>query len=353
MKPNPIHIFKSGTHAPMTGGALSFSESDLEATARAYDPALHEAPLVIGHPKADAPAYGWVQSLGISNGGLAATPHQIDPAFAELVRDGKFKKVSASFYRPDSPNNPVPGVWYLRHVGFLGAQPPAVKGLKPVEFSDNDADVVEFADYADGLVARMFRSLRELVIEKFGADAADRAVPDYAISALEDEARREDPEDAAPAPAFSDPATPNQPSHKEIHAVTPEEKARLEAENAQLKQQLAERDARDKAAQATKRHQDNANFAEQLVGGGKLAPKHKGAVVALLDLAAKPADDGQVVEFGEGDGKQPLVEAVKGFLGDMPKVVDFGESATKDRAAGDKETNPLLADAESRAGKQN
>ena len=46
----------------------------------------------------------------------------------------------------------MPGKWYLRHVGFLGAAAPAVKGLKPVEFADDGGGVV-FADleFAEGL----------------------------------------------------------------------------------------------------------------------------------------------------------------------------------------------------------
>ena len=60
-----------------------------------------------------------------------------------MVRAGRFKKVSASFYTPDSPHNPVPGVYYLRHVGFLGAQPPAVKGLAPVPVNFAEGDTEE------------------------------------------------------------------------------------------------------------------------------------------------------------------------------------------------------------------
>jgi len=70
------------------------------------------------------------------------------------------------------------------------------------------------------------------------------------------------------------------------------------------------------------------SFAEQLVSGGKLAPKHKDAVVAFLDFSE--ADDAP--EFGEGDAKQPLAGAFKAFLGDMPKVVEFAEQATHGRA---------------------
>ncbi|STD22410.1 Uncharacterised protein [Enterobacter asburiae] len=77
-----------------------------------------------------------MKSLSLNGGDLLAEPDQLDPQFAELVGNGRFKKVSASFYLPDSPNNPKPGTLYLRHVGFLGAQPPSIKGLKQVSFGE-------------------------------------------------------------------------------------------------------------------------------------------------------------------------------------------------------------------------
>lgn len=145
----PLHIFKPGTHTAMNGASFDFSESDIAATVQAYDPALHEAPLVIGHPKHDASAAGWVKSLSTSAHGLTAEPQQVDAAFAEQIAKGSYKKISASFYHPDAANNPVPGVYYLRHVGFLGAQPPAVKGLRPIELADGEEGVIEFGDFGD------------------------------------------------------------------------------------------------------------------------------------------------------------------------------------------------------------
>ena len=38
----------------------------------------------------------------------------------------------------------------------------------------------------------------------------------------------------------------------------------------------------------------------------------------------------QVVEFGEGDAKKPLVEGFKEFLSALPKQVEFGEVAKPD-----------------------
>jgi hypothetical protein len=83
-----LHIFRAGIHQPMQGGAIEFREADLAATAAAYDPAFGEAPIVVGHPKLDAPAYGWVRALRAEGGDLVAEPHQVEPAFAEMVQAG-------------------------------------------------------------------------------------------------------------------------------------------------------------------------------------------------------------------------------------------------------------------------
>ena len=172
----------------MRGDVLSFSESDIAATAAAYDPAKHEAPLVIGHPKHDAPAYGWVKSLAASGDGLNAEPHQVDADFAELVASGRYKKISASFYLPDAPNNPVPGVYYLRHVGFLGAQPPAVKGLNPVQFADDGGDCVSF-EFAEedvsGILRRMAGWKRQVEAGSAGGGVMRRGFAQAAIENLE------------------------------------------------------------------------------------------------------------------------------------------------------------------------
>ncbi|EAY1319524.1 peptidase, partial [Salmonella enterica] len=48
---NLIHIFKSGVHTDMNGHQINFSDADLNDIAAAYNPKLHEAPIVIGHPK--------------------------------------------------------------------------------------------------------------------------------------------------------------------------------------------------------------------------------------------------------------------------------------------------------------
>ncbi len=316
----PIQIFKPGNHVAMSGAPLSFSGADLAASAAAYDPAKHEAPIVIGHPKHDDPAYGWIKSLAFADGGLDAEPHQVDPAFMEWHAAGRVKKVSASFYTPDSPQNPVPGVYYLRHVGFLGAQPPAVKGLRAPEFAENEEGVVEFGDWDDRLNARLWRRLRDWVIGKFGIEEADKALSDWDIQSLADDAAQ--PENPSQiSPQFSE---PTQPKGDEMSQEDKDRLAALEAENAALKAKQAER-----AASAC--HDENAAFAEALTKEGKLLPAHKGVAVAMLDNLASQETQ---VEFGEGDAKKPLADAFKEFLKAQPKQVEFGEIVKPEGDAG-------------------
>jgi hypothetical protein len=269
----PLQIFRPGRHTAMSGAELAFSEADLAASAAAYDPALSEAPIVVGHPAHDLPAYGWVKSLAFAAGNLEAEPDQVDPAFAEMVAAGRFKKISASFYPPASKNNPVPGVYYLRHVGFLGAAAPAVKGLRTPAFADEGDAVTLEIDFSESI-------------------------------------------------------------HQE-NLVSPEEKAALEAENAQLKTQLAAAEATAREMKVAQIHADNVSYVESLVASGHMVPAQVGVAVATLDFFSVAETP---VEFGEGDDKAPLIDGFRKFLSDMPKRIEFGETATGNKAAGEGDT---------------
>lgn len=80
------------------------------------------------------------------------------------MKAGSYKKVSAAFYSPTSAGNPTPGTHYLRHVGFLGGQAPAVKGLQDIHFSEGEdfffADEDMFALREYSLTAREADSRR-------------------------------------------------------------------------------------------------------------------------------------------------------------------------------------------------
>lgn len=338
-----IHIFRPGRHTSMQGATIDFGESDLIATAKAYDPTRHEAPLVIGHPRADAPAWGWVGGLTADEGGLFATPRQLDPAFAEMVRAGRFKKVSASFYTPDSPHNPVPGVYYLRHVGFLGAQPPAVKGLAPVpvNFAEGDTDegCVSF-DFAEspGLLrwlADLFRGLREYVVEKDGAETADRAIPSYAVSGLQEMAAASAAQ-AAEIPAFAE----NLPPKKE-HTMQKQETP--PAENIDFAETKARADELErKVAYLTgiARKERASRVVDKVLADGRLTPAQS---VGLADFMAGLDEEG-TFDFAEDGGKTTSMSPaafMAAFLERLPKQVDFSEAAPGGEEAPDTSSNDI------------
>lgn len=180
-----IEIFKAGKHTAMSGETIDFSEAQLKQIASAYDPKVHEAPVVLGHPSHNSPAYGWAKSLATSSGTLSASVDQVDANFVEGVKAGRWKKVSASFYKPDSANNPTPGQYYLRHIGFLGAMPPAVKGLREASFAGSAEDCLDFADID---AAALFRSLRDWMIGEFGQEKADKALPPWDVNYVQQDA---------------------------------------------------------------------------------------------------------------------------------------------------------------------
>jgi len=320
----PIHIFRAGSHTAMQGQTISFGEADLAASAAAYDPAKHEAPIVVGHPAADAPAYGWVQSLAVDGGDLTAMPRQVDPAFAEAVKVGRYKKVSASFYPPDSPHNPVPGVYYLRHVGFLGAQPPAVKGLAPVQFADDGGDCVSFEfgeEDVSGILRRMaglFRGLRDYFVDKEGLDKADAIIPSWTMDWLQEDAA------VAAAKTADIPAFQETNMDKDKKPVTPPPVQSGTTEDprvAELERQLASFAEKSRRA-------DAQTAVDKALADGRLTP---GQAVGLVDFMAS-LDTDTAVSFGEGDGAITATPSafMTEFLARLPQQVSFGEVSKPD-----------------------
>ena len=317
-------IFRAGTRTDNNGRTITITPEQVDAIASHYSPEKHEAPIVVGHPNTNAPAYGWVGSLKAENGKLFADFAQVDDDFAELVRKGRYKKVSASFYPPNHPSNPQPDNWYLRHVGFLGAHPPAVKGLAAIDFADNEDGVVSFGE-SDWLLSRMLRNLREWLIGKDGLENAEPLLPDMKI------------EYDAPPPPTQPEAMPNnfsEPRDKD-DTMTPEQqleaerKAReqAEAEAKQARDELAKLQAEQDKALRDVAHQQNADFAEGLVKAGSLKPADKDLIVAVLDCADYP--DTAPADFGEG---KKLSDALKDFLRGGKPILAAGEIATTDKA---------------------
>jgi hypothetical protein len=283
--PDGIEIFRAGRHLDDAGVAHHFSEADLDGMAASYSPALREAPLTVGHPKDNLPAYGWVKAVTRTPAGtLAITPHQVEPQFAEMVQAGRFKKRSASFYPPHAPNNPTPGKWYLRHVAFLGAQPPAVAGLKDIQFSEDDAG---------GAVS-------------FSEPVSAPSTPQESLSMTEAEIK-----------AMQEQLAAEKKAREVAEAKAVAEASRAAAAEAATAS-FAEKARADRKA-------GFVSFAETQVEAGRVLPKDKDMVVATLEVLA----DAQPVEFAEGDTTRKVSPAqwLQDLIAKAQPSVSFGEFA--------------------------
>ncbi|MGQ0711643.1 MAG: hypothetical protein ACT4NV_18065 [Rhodoferax sp.] len=297
--PAQIEIFRAGQHIDDSGTVHNFSPADVWCMAQSYDPALREAPLTIGHPQDNLPAYGWVKGLGLKGDTLTMDAHQVQPQFAEMVGKKLFKKRSASFYPPQHPNNPKPGHWYLRHVAFLGAQPPAIAGL---------------ADFAEGQAPN---NTPAETGEPSGLAPAESGTVNFSETLFTQEQLRMSKE-------LQDQLAASQAQAAAADAART--KAETEAAEALAKlAQFAEAQRRERVAGFT-------SFCEAQIAAGTLLPKEKDAAVAVMSTLA----DAKEVSFAEGGSTKTVtaVDWLKDLIQRAKPVVSFGEHAAAGAATG-------------------
>ena len=274
-----IEIFSAGKHTDSAGNTHTFTQQDLQSMASNYNPEKHEAPVVIGHPQMDTPAYGWVKSLLCKGNRLIAHLKDIDTKFATCIRQGRYKKVSAAFYAPKATGNPAPGVFSLRHVGFLGGYPPAVKGLKQVAFSEENEN--------------------------------DMAVMERDFSALHQE---------------------ELPENDDFSLESETEQERLEAIRTALD---LERNAFEKekiSFMETQCRTQAEEFIHTLVHKGSVLPHEKSGLVDFMDTLNKD----NILTFGEGTTAHKNTTSwdfFTHFLSCLPPRVVYGESMSFDEGA--------------------
>lgn len=96
--------------------------------ARSYDPAIHKAPLWIGHPWfSGAPADGWIWGARSDGSRLYNSFEYIDEDFIKAVRDKKYCYVSCEFGK-------VMDIEGDYQVALGATNIPRVSGQKPLEF---------------------------------------------------------------------------------------------------------------------------------------------------------------------------------------------------------------------------
>ena len=288
-----VEIFRAGSY----GDKGNFSADDLDRVIANYDSKTHEAPACIGHPADNLPAYGWTSALKRDGDTLLAKFSQVDPAFESAVKAGRFKKRSAAFYIDAAGK-----VQNLRHVAFLGAQPPEVKGLKNLNFEDNGRKFTQVDFGEEETVAVTEKTIGEQISEWFAEKFGPKTATAGTFS--EADAKRIATEAASAA------AAPLQAKVTALEAQL----AKQATEFAERETKIANSETRQRATEAVTR----------LKANGKWVPAfEKMGLVQLFDELAKLT---VTVEFGEGDAKRKLtpVETLTVFLEGLPKIVPGG-----------------------------
>jgi hypothetical protein len=336
-----VEVLKVGTFRDMHGRDIPITRDDLTELAASYDPGRYRAPVVIGHPRLDDPAWGTIERFEVEGDSLFAVEGHVDAQFAAFRDAGRFAERSLSFFLPDHPNNPTPGKKHPKHCGWLGGAAPAVPGLARLQGRDrlaalsaydpNDQHVVALSMRNDrrwvfGLLASMFQRLREWRISTDGIEAADDVIRPWEIDSLR-EAAAPDPEEDAPA-YFSQPApavTPA-PVHQGPAMSQPNQQtvdlAAQQAAVAEREARVAAQEQQMAAAAAAAARTSAVEFADALIADGRLLPRNKSRVVELM--LAMPAT--QAVAFAGDDGSQltkPAAEIFRELMLSLPKQIDF------------------------------
>jgi hypothetical protein len=320
-----IELIKVGEVVDSEGRTWNFTEEKLNHMNSKYDPAKHEAPAVVGHPKDTSPSFGWLDKTKVENGVLLGKFKQVMPEFEKLVREGRYKKRSLSLY-PDMT---------IRHVAFLGGSPPAVKGLKDISFSDSDDAInIEFPiDLSEGWIwsnlGSMFRRLREYFIANHNVETADDLIPEYFINQIQDKAQEEDEEEkVAEGPQFKEKKQGgNMLTQEEIDKAIA--KAKEDGEKLGKEKATADFSEQRKTERINTRKAEVKAFLNGLETEGKIIPSFKR--LGVVDLMEHLAGDEATIDLSEGDGKKSSYEIMKDFLTELPKIVNFSEVATKDK----------------------
>ena len=328
-----IDICRAGTWRDTAGRDVALDEGRLDRIVDAHASA-DPAPVVVGHPEIDAPAYAWIDGLRRTGDRLQATLRDIAPAFREAVEGGRYSGRSIAL-QGDA----------LRHLGFLGGRAPAVPGLAPTQFAAEADTVLHFAEAErpDGstalaawseravlhAIARTLRGVRERIIAADGVDAADAAITEFDLETIT-EAANAPPETDAARPAMAAPetmpATETDPANDgQEDTVSDEEKAALAAKETALDTRETALAAREAAQAAADRLAAADAALMPHIEAGRILPAERAGLAALL--ASLPNGDDETLTFAAADGGDAVSEAPRAVLervlGALPKRVEF------------------------------
>lgn len=341
----PWHdVFFAGEHTDNTGKSRNYSREDLQQVVDNFTP--NKAPLVIGHPKTNAPALGWVTGVRLTDDDrLEVTANNVNVDFAKAVAAKSFPNRSISLVRTDKGLT-------LRHIGYLGAVEPALEGLgwqfngadadptETVEFSAEPSETIEFSmEMAhQRSLLDMFSNMRDFFIEKFSQEDADRVVPKWSLDWMREaltreEVRKETSEDPL-TPEFSKPKTeePAVTTYTQEQLDAAIQQAKDDAEASFSSQLSAEKSRADNAEKTLEEQAFAARVADckavvdAQIAAGHLTPANAAGLAEFM-ASLPQGDDAQTFSFSKSDAEtveQSQYDFAKAFIGGLGATSPLG-----------------------------
>ena len=310
-----IDICRAGTWRDIAGREVAIDETRLDRIV-AEHAAADPAPVVVGHPEADAPAYAWIESLRRVGDRLQATLRDIAPAFREAVEAGHYAGRSIAL-QGDT----------LRHLGFLGGRAPAVPGLAPTCFASAPETVIAFSDDDEEVLPGQQPNAHP--------DSPPAAAPE------ENEADGHEATDHAAGKegrAAEQPGARDRAPRREARSQASGASARRLRETNKREAALATREAASLAREAAVAADERRRAAEAAIAphveAGRVLPAEQAALVALL---AALGDERNTDEEGAAGGHATIAFAsasggeermqpaaiLEWFIEGLPRRVDY------------------------------
>lgn len=247
-------------------------------------------PIKLGHNKTvGEPAYGWMSALERIGDTLVADFADVDPAIVDAISKRRYNSVSVELW---------PAVEYagkvfenvLSGVALLGAEWPAVKGLKPLSAS-------VFAEAGDKI--ELSTKEPDMTFTEDQHATLMAAAVTKAIAETE----------AKTATALS------------------EATAKVTAAEAATAVAVAAKDAAEKTVKDFAEKAEKAEIAEIITAAekkGQIVPANKAAIEAFAEKVRLSAT---------GEDRKALLASFKGFVEAMPAKVKFGEQGSSEATA--------------------
>ena len=328
---NNVEIFSTGT---WNGNRrVTVTDSDLQEMVNSFNELTTQVPgfkpfLKLGHTEmqkffggeSGAPSLGFISKVWVEGKKVLANFSNVPDALVDLISQGRYNAVSIEFL----PKVKFGGTEFknvLRAVALLGAELPAVKGLKELSASLMSEFAFEFedADPAETFEKEYQMATNDAKFDQAQVDALIEAAVSKAV-------------DAAKA-SFSD----------EVEALKAEVET-LKEQNVNLTEGKASVEASLRDFVSAGEQKEIVALVEKAVAEGKITPAEKGKYIALAQVES-------TVKLGEDEvSVRSLIEDILSTAKPKVDLSEASEGETHEKDSGEGEGSAAeIVDSRSRA----